>query len=120
SESCKGARAPAQLFTVAFAEVLQGLGATPVNNCGCPISWVVRRRTHDETTVHIRASCLRCSRDLLLDGWRRTGDPRIHAAWGEWLAPCSFDFCGDRHYSFSQVSLLEQTCGRVECSTSEG
>src|SRR5439155_82434 len=53
-------------------------------------------------------------------GWRRTGDPRIHAAWGEWLAPCSFDFCGDRHYSFSQVSLLEQTCGRVECSTSEG
>src|SRR6266496_1324469 len=74
----------------------------------------VRRRTHDEITVHIRASCLRCSRDLLLDGWRRTGDHRIHAAWGERLAPYGFDFCGDRYYSFSQVSLLEQTCGRVE------
>ena len=32
-----GARAPAQLFTVAFAEGFQGLGAAPVNNCGCPI-----------------------------------------------------------------------------------
>jgi len=32
-----GARAPAQLFTVAFAEVLPELASTPVNNCGYPI-----------------------------------------------------------------------------------
>src|SRR5207253_8682327 len=34
---CWGARAPAQLFTVACAEVLPRLGAASVNNCGRPI-----------------------------------------------------------------------------------
>src|SRR5438876_2662030 len=79
----------------------------------------VRRHTHNEITIRIRASCLWCSRDLLLDGWRRTGYHRVHAAWRENLAPYRFGFCRDRHYSFSQVSLLEQTCCGVECSTSE-
>ena len=77
------------------------------------------RRPYDETTIHIRESCLRFSRHLLLDGWRRTGDHRIHATRRESVAPCGFDFCGDRYLSFSQVSLLDQACRRVEFSTSE-
>src|SRR6185436_1707334 len=37
SGSCWGARAPAQLFTVSFAEGFLRLGVAPVNNCGSPI-----------------------------------------------------------------------------------
>src|SRR5213594_4036900 len=64
---------------------------------------------HDEIRVYIRASCLWFSSDLLLDGWGRTGDHRVNAAWSERLAPYRFDFRDDRYYPFSQVSLLEQT-----------